>query len=167
MTTANTILLVTALASALISGLFYSYSCSVNPGLAQLPNAGYLAAMQAINKAILNPLFFASFIGTLLLLPLSTYMHYSQPVTLKCWLLIASTLIYLVGVFGVTVFGNVPLNEMLAKIDLQASTPDQLAAIRSEFEGSWNWFHTFRTISTVISLILLLAACLNAGDRSV
>jgi uncharacterized membrane protein len=46
--------------------------------LGQLSDVSYLSAMQAINKAIINPVFFLSFMGTLFLLPVSTYMHYGS-----------------------------------------------------------------------------------------
>lgn len=74
---ANIVLILAATAAALMAGLFYSWSCSVVPGLAKLSDANYLASMQAMNKAILNPVFFSSFFGTLLLLPISTFIHYN------------------------------------------------------------------------------------------
>src|SRR5206468_9628718 len=86
MTFANIILLATATTTALIAGLFYAYSCSVNAGLGKLSDAAYLAAMQSINREILNPLFFMSFMGTLLLLPVCTWVHYSKPVSLRFYL---------------------------------------------------------------------------------
>lgn len=79
----NLVLAATAILTALVAGLFYAYSCSVSPGLGRLPDAGYLSAMQSINRAIQNPVFFISFLGCLILLPLSTYLHYSSPVTLR------------------------------------------------------------------------------------
>ena len=106
------ILIITATATALIAGLFYAWSCSVVPGLARLNDAEYLASFQAMNRAILNPVFFASFMGTLVLLPLCTYLHYT-PGSVRFMLLLAASILYAVGVFGVTMAGNVPLNDML------------------------------------------------------
>lgn len=51
------ILVLTATATALIAGFFYAFFCSVNSGLGQLTNNEYLAAMQSINKSVLNPVF--------------------------------------------------------------------------------------------------------------
>ncbi len=67
--TSNVVLLITALLVALITGLWYAYSCSVNLGLGKLPDSEYLMGMQSINREILNLVFFATFMGTLLLLP--------------------------------------------------------------------------------------------------
>jgi uncharacterized membrane protein len=55
------VMVITATVTALIAGLFYAYTCSVNIGLGKLPDEGYIAAMQSINREILNLLFFVSF----------------------------------------------------------------------------------------------------------
>lgn len=157
------ILLLTALATALITGLLYSYSVSVNPGLAKMNDAGYLTAMQHINKAILNPLFFLSFFGTLLLLPLSCYLNY-QPSSVKFYLLLGAAVVYTVGMIGVTIFGNIPLNNMLEKYDVANASPAQLTAMRSAFETKWNMFHTIRTVASFISLVLVLIACIRQNN---
>ncbi|ACT96463.1 anthrone oxygenase family protein [Dyadobacter fermentans] len=163
MTTINLFLLATALTSGLIAGLFYSYSCSVNPGLGALPDAGYLSAMQSINRAILNPVFFFSFMGTLLLLPLSTYQHLGTGT--RFYLLLGATLVYVIGTFGVTAAGNVPLNELLSKMNLTGASTDELAAHRLRFEMPWNRLHAIRTYASVLSFVLVLLACLTPLDK--
>lgn len=163
MTFANIVLLITAFTTALIAGLFYSYSCSVNPGLGKLPDAGYLAAMQSINREILNPLFFMSFMGTLILLPVSTWMQYSSPAPARFYLMLAATIVYAVGTFGVTIMGNVPLNNALDSFNLQ-STSEVLHQQREMFEKPWNRLHSIRTIANAIALILVLAACIIKTD---
>ncbi len=75
----------TATATALMAGLFYAFSCSVNLGLARLSNAEYISAMQSTNRAIQNPIFFAAFFGAPILLPLSVFLHYGQPLTMRFW----------------------------------------------------------------------------------
>lgn len=164
MTTINLFLLSAALASGLIAGLFYSYSCSVNPGLGALSDANYLAAMQSINRAILNPVFFLSFMGTLLLLPLSTYQHFGMGT--RFYLLLAATLVYVIGTFGVTIAGNVPLNDALDKMNLTGASANELAAHRLKFEVPWNRLHTIRTYASVLSFVLVLLACLTTPDNS-
>ena len=154
------ILTLTATSTALIAGLFFAYSFSVNPGLARLEDAAYLSAMQSINRAIQNPVFFAAFLGTLILLPLSAWLHYSQPVTLRFWMLLASSLIYAAGVFGVTVLGNVPLNDVLDGINLQTSSAQDIAAQRAAFEIPWNRLNAIRTAASAVSVILVIMACL-------
>lgn len=167
MSFANITLFVAALCTALMAGLFYSYSCSVNPGLAKLPDAQYLSAMQNINRAILNPVFFAAFFGALVLLPLSAYLSYASPAGVRFWLLVVAAGVYAVGLFGVTAFGNVPLNGMLDGFDIASATVEDIKAMRRQFEVPWNRWHLVRTIAVVLSVALVLAACIAPGKRLV
>lgn len=159
-------LLITAVVMALISGLFYSYSCSVNLGLGRLSDSEYLRAMQEINRAILNPWFFASFMGTLIAMPVSTWLSYKYGSTVAFYLLLSATLIYTVGVFGVTIFGNVPLNEALDKFDIGTATSQQLKVQRTEFEIPWNRLNFIRTVANFVSLVLLMLALVFPDPKS-
>jgi uncharacterized membrane protein len=161
MTIPTMLLALTATCSALMAGLFYSYSCSVVLALKLLPDAEYIMAMQAINKAIQNPLFFTCFFGILLLLPLSTYLNYHQPVPLRFWLLLTAAILYIGGVFGVTALGNIPLNNELANFDLLTASKEAISLQRTHFEGRWNNLNTIRTISSFLSLVLVIIACIN------
>lgn len=167
MTIANIILALTTLTTALIAGLLYAYSCSVNAGLGQLSDANYILAMQSINRAIQNPLFLMSFMGTLILLPISTYLHYGQPQLNRFYFLLFATIIYAIGVIGVTAFGNVPLNNILDKFNVASNNADLIAFERAKFENSWNQWHLIRTIAAVITLILVILACLNKNEVTI
>lgn len=155
-TMTDLILITTALLLALMAGLFYSYSCSVNPGLKQLGDSEYIGAMQSINRAILNPVFFLSFMGALLFLPISVFLNFTTWDAPKFLLLLAAFILYACGTFGVTIFGNVPLNEALAAFDLKNASIAEISAARKNFEMPWNNLHLVRTIASVISLLLVL-----------
>lgn len=157
----NLLLTATAVTTALTAGLFFAWSCSVIPGLARLPDAGYIAAMQAMNKAILNPLFFCVFMGALVLLPLTAVCCYGHPLTLRWWLLATAAVLYGVGVFGLTMSGNVPLNESLDAFQLSSATTEEILARRLAFEGAWNKLHTIRAVVSVITLVLVIRACMT------
>ncbi len=49
------------LATGLMAGVFYAYAISVNLGLAEQPDAPYVAAMKEINEKIQNPCSFRPF----------------------------------------------------------------------------------------------------------
>ena len=166
MTVSNVILVLTTTCVALMAGLFYSYSCSVVLGLKLLPDAAYIASMQSINKAIQNPVFFISFIGSLLLLPVSTYLNYYQSPPMHFWLLLAATIVYFIGAFGVTALGNIPLNNALEKFDLLHASRETISLQRITFEARWNNLNVIRTISSIISLVLLIIACINSNKIS-
>jgi uncharacterized membrane protein len=151
------VLIITAVLTALIGGLFYAYSCSVVLGLGKLSDAEYLKAMQNINREILNPVFFLSFMGTAILLPLSAFLFRGHQ-SVFIFLLLA-TLAYLIGVFGVTAVGNVPMNDALDKFDISNSTILEIKQMRANFESRWNFLNNIRTIFSVISIILVACAC--------
>lgn len=159
MTLTSIILVVTATVTALIAGLYYAYSCSVNGGLGRLPDMIYLQSMQSINRVILNPAFLFSFMGTLFLLPLSAYLNYA-PASPRFILLTAAALVYAIGSFGVTIAGNVPLNDALDAFNLQSASAEELANMRTHFEAPWNKLHSIRTYATIVSLVLVIVACL-------
>ncbi|MCF2506129.1 DUF1772 domain-containing protein [Dyadobacter sp. CY107] len=151
-------LVLSALLTGLSAGLFYSYSCSVNPGLGKLADAEYLQAMQEINKAILNPTFFVSFMGSIVMLVLAGWLSYSGQHVFQFKMLLTATVIYVVGVFGLTVMGNVPLNDALASFDISSATASEIAQQRTLFEQPWNKFHAIRTLSAVAAFVFTLLA---------
>jgi uncharacterized membrane protein len=158
---ANFLLVLTATFSALMAGLFFAWSCSINAGLGRLSDIAYITAMQNINSAILNPLFFMVFFGAVILLPASTLVHYSQPISIRFWYLLAASIIYVVAVFGVTVFGNVPLNDALKNFQLQGASLQEIASQRLKFEGPWVHLNNIRTIGSIVSTVLVILACLS------
>jgi uncharacterized membrane protein len=159
------VLIITTIAIALITGLWYAYSCSVNPGLGRLSDDRYIAAMQEINRAILNPVFFSTFIGTLGLLPLCTWLCFDKLTTGQWMLMLTASILYLVGVFGVTILGNVPLNEALDKFDLAGASATEITAQRIKFEAPWNRLHAIRTTASFISLVLTIITCINYSSK--
>lgn len=156
----NLLLIVAATTTSLMAGLFYAWSFSVTPGFQKLSDSGYIAAFQACNRAIQNPVFLVCFMGTLLLLPLCTFMHYSQPVSTRFWLLLGASLLYAIGTFGVTITGNVPMNEVMDKFDLTKASAETIAHTRAAFETRWNNLNMIRTVSSILAVLLVIMACM-------
>jgi uncharacterized membrane protein len=161
MTTA--LMILTVLSTALITGFMYSYSVSVNPGLHAVSDEVYLRAMQSINRAILNPFFFISFMGTLILQPVNAYANFAHVNRLSSILFIVGAVLY-AGVFAVTIFGNVPLNEALANVDLDGTSSTDLQRYRSSFEEPWNRLHFLRTMACLASLVCVAVASVVRGS---
>ncbi|WP_462220797.1 anthrone oxygenase family protein [Ferruginibacter sp.] len=161
----NTILFFTALFTALMAGLFYSWSCSVTLGLSKLTDREYISAMQYLNREIQNPVFFISFFGAAILLPICSYMQYNQLLTAKFYLILSATIIYLAGVMAVTILGNIPLNQTLDKFNLTNATLAEIAKQRIAFEVKWNNLNMIRTVASIFSLILILIACICKTNK--
>jgi len=151
--------IITVLLTGLVAGLFYSYACSVTGALGRLSNREYIMAFQSINQAILNAWFFASFMGSLIALPLATWLSYRTDASF--WWLLSATFLYVVGVFGVTIFGNIPLNNMLEHFNINTASPQELLSLRERFENPWNKLNLIRTIAAVISFVLALLSLLK------
>jgi len=151
--------IITVLLTGLVAGLFYSYACSVTGALGRLSNREYIMAFQSINQAILNAWFFASFMGSLIALPLTTWLSYRTDASF--WWLLSATFLYVVGVFGVTIFGNIPLNNMLEHFNINTASPQELLSLRERFEHPWNKLNLIRTIAAVISFVLALLSLLK------
>jgi uncharacterized membrane protein len=148
--------------TGLIAGLFYSYSCSVNLGVSKLSDLEYLKAMKSINKEILNPWFFLSFTGSFVVIPLTTWLYYqSNGPDTSCYLLLGASIVYMVGVFGLTIVGNVPLNNSLDRLELGRVTQQEIKAKRFDFEIPWNRFHFIRMLANVVAFAILVLAIVN------
>lgn len=148
----------TATATGLMAGLFFAFSVSVNPGLGRLDNTAYLQSMQHINRAILNPVFLLCFLGAAALLAVSCFMQYGKPAPAGFWLMMGAAVVYIAGVLGVTMAGNVPLNDALDKFDIANATADKLQQLRDQFEAPWGRYHAVRTWANVVSFVLTLLA---------
>ncbi|MBN8854502.1 MAG: hypothetical protein BGO55_21460 [Sphingobacteriales bacterium 50-39] len=140
----------------LSTGVFFAWSCSVLPGLKLLSAREYVLAFQSMNRAIQNPVFLLCFLGAGIVLPVTTWMHRGDSV--QCGLLLAASVLYIVGVLGVTMAGNVPLNEALDKFDTGAATVEQMARQRELFEGPWMALHNWRSVAAVVSFMLSVLA---------
>ena len=161
MSAPNIFLIIAIVCVGLMSGLFFSYTCSVMPGLSRLDDFQYLSSLQSINRAIQNPVFFIVFFGVLITLPIATYLKYSQPVSASFWFLLAATIIYYLGAFLVTAIGNIPLNNSLDRIELATATKESLLSQRKIFEGKWTSLNLIRTVCSLLSFICSLLAFLS------
>jgi uncharacterized membrane protein len=150
--------IVAILLTGLVAGLFYSFDCSVIKGLGNLSDQEYLSAFKSINKAILNPYFFISFMGSLLVLPVAAWLSYNGAGTTSCYLLVAATIVYVAGVFGVTIWGNVPLNNLVERFDISTASQADIQALRQKFEGSWNRLNHIRTYAAILSFLLAIVS---------
>ncbi|SMO32430.1 Uncharacterized membrane protein [Saccharicrinis carchari] len=146
--------------TGLSAGLCFTWANVVTPGIARLNDMAYLQAFRQMNKAILNPPFIVVFFGAIFLIIATTILHWALP-SYMVWMLIGALVLYFVGVVLVTIFGNVPLNEMLDKTDLSELSLDGAKSLRDRFEDSWNKLHLVRTVTAIISFSLLLLTCVT------
>lgn len=152
------IVIVLMLTVALISGLLFSFTIAVSPGLKHLSDLDYLKAMKSINKEILNPLFLFCFFSPLLIFPLLIF--FQQNDGSNRWLLIAGFFTYII-VIGITATINVPLNNQLERFDLHNLSQLELTEFRKVFEKRWTFWNNIRSILSSISLVFLILLKVN------
>jgi uncharacterized membrane protein len=146
-----------ALGSGLIGGLFFAFSAFVMSALGRLPPAGGISAMQSINVAVLNPVFFAAFFGTAalsILLAIAAFAGWSGAASLY---LLAGSLLYLVGTILVTMVFNVPLNNRLATVSADSAAGTDLWKRYLSDWTVWNHVRTAASLAAAACFMMALA----------
>jgi uncharacterized membrane protein len=145
--------LVAAIGSGLIAGAFFAFSSFIMRALSKLPAAQGIAAMQRINVDVITPTFMAPFVGTALVcLLLAGWSALNLRSPNGPWLL-GGSLLYFLGVFGVTMVFNVPRNNELAAADPSSSEGE---AIWSDFLRTWTAWNTVRTLASLAAMVCFI-----------
>ncbi|MDQ3567913.1 MAG: DUF1772 domain-containing protein [Actinomycetota bacterium] len=151
--------------AGLISGFFYAYACSVTLGTAMLSDEQYIATMQAINATVRNGVFAMSFFGAAAFLLLAVVVHLPRLRSGRFALLALACVLYVGGGFLLTMLVNVPMNEDLATVNLDAPARI-LAEARAAYEEPWNFWNGVRTVFSTLAFGLCIAACLHKNKRA-
>lgn len=139
----------------LMAGLFFVFSVSVMRALAQLPPEQGMAAMQAINVSIVNPVFLVVFLGTPVACAWVLVSAVIQRHAPGAWYLIGGSVCYLVGALLVTALVNVPMNNALAAAN--PTNPDS-ARLWATYLTNWTIWNHVRTVASLVATILLSLA---------
>ena len=154
------ILALAILLTGLMAGIFFTWSNAVKPGIGKLSDIEYLRALQSMNRVILNNAFKIIFLGAIIVVALVPVFYFNLYPKNIFWLFVFTLVIYWIGVFGVTVSGNIPLNEILDKTNLESITSEEIKTLRKSIEVKWNNFNLIRCISSGITFILLIVSFL-------
>ncbi len=144
-----------ALSSGMVAGVFFAFSSFVMPALGRIQPDQGIAAMQSINVAVITPGFMLLLFGTgvislgLGIGAISRWGH-TGPI-----LILAASALYLMGCIGVTMGGNVPLNDALAAI---RPGSDDGAALWALYLREWTFWNHVRTAASAGTCALYIAA---------
>ncbi|WP_432948174.1 DUF1772 domain-containing protein [Kribbella sp. CA-253562] len=156
------VLLAATLSTGLVAGVFGIYANAIMPGLARTDDKTFVAAFQAIDRAIINPLFLGlGFLGSLVFTLLAGVLHLGE--TALPWIA-AAFVLYLITVV-VTIAVNVPRNDALKA----AGDPDSIdvTAARAAFdEARWRSFNLLRVVLNTVAFGLLAWALYLTGKSS-
>lgn len=151
------LIFIAALGCGVVAGVFFAFSTFVMPALARLAPEQGIVAMQAINVTAVTPAFMSLLFGTALICLLlgGAAVLGLSPAANRLALL--AGVIYLVGVIGVTIVGNVPLNDELAAIRPDAPTA---ANVWTHYLASWTALNHVRAAAPIASTVLFMLALL-------
>lgn len=147
-----------ALWSAVIGGVFSAFSEFIMSGLARAEPAGGIEAMQHINRTVIRTQFVA---GILLIAPLSLFLavygltHIEG--TARAAVIIAPA-VYLPTVFLMTLFGNVPMNNRLDRLNHKDSSAE---AYWRTYGRDWTRLNHVRSLGSVSTAVLYLIASVS------
>lgn len=152
------VVFVTALGCGLVGGVFFAFSTFVMSALARLPAREGIAAMQAINIAVITPLFMLALFGTgasCLFLAAYSLLGDRSP---GAPVLLGGALLYVLGNVVVTILFNVPRNDALARVDPASADGAQVWA---DYVISWTRWNHVRTVTALAASAALILALLN------
>lgn len=146
-----TLSLLLCLGAGTVGGVFFAFSTFVMRALGQLPPGSGIAAMQRINVVVLNPWFLGVFLGTAVLAAAGAVVALPSLPAPAAVLLLVAALLYLLGSFAVTMRGNVPRNERLARLEAASAEATEYWPV---YEREWTRWNHVRTVASLAS-----AAC--------
>jgi uncharacterized membrane protein len=143
-----------AIGCGLLAGLYFAFSAFIMTALARIEQAQGIAAMNAIDDAIVKSLFMPLFLGTTLTsaaLAVLAVFRWGEPGAAT---MLAGGVIHVTGMFAVTMIFNVPLNNALAAVD--PSSPEA-GLVWTRYLKDWTRWNHVRTIASVVASALFIA----------
>lgn len=144
---------IAAIGSGLMAGTYFAFSAFVMAAFARAAPTAGIEAMRAINATILGSAFMPLFFGTTLIaaaLAIMAAFRWGEP---GSGILMAAGLVYLVGMFLVTVVFNVPLNNRLVAAD-----PASVERLWRSYLATWTPWNHVRTGTSTLASGLYVAA---------
>lgn len=146
----NIAIIVAALSSGLLAGVYFAFSTFIMQAFARLPSDQGIAAMQSINTTIVRSPFIVLFLLTAALsifVAVMAILYWRGGTSV---LMLAGATLYIVVSLLSTMIFNVPLNDALDKVDGHSAESAQLW---STYLVDWTRWNHVRTVAS------LLAAC--------
>jgi len=157
------VLIAATMTMGLMAGVFGIYGNAIIPGLHRTDDRTFVAAFQAIDRAIINPAFMVTFFGTLALTALAALLHLTADGrSLLPW--IAAALVLYLLVVVITIGVNVPRNnEIKAAGDIDQMTDPH--GVRERFdEARWVRWNHLRTFASTVAFGLLAWVLVESGQ---
>ena len=163
MSVVSTVLMVLSLLVAgLSAGTFWIFTIAVMPGLDRAGGRAAMAAMNAVNRAIVNPAFLTVFLGGAVLPAAAGVLLFVTDEPAAGWWSVGAAAGYLLLCLSPTVAVNVPMNEALARRTVP-DTEEAAAAVWRGFRVRWVRWNTLRAVGGAGTVIAVAMAFLVRG----
>lgn len=150
--------LAAGLASALVAGVFLTFSDFVMKALVTAEPAGGIESMQRLNRTVFRSVFLALFVALApVSIGLAIYAIAALAGPAVAWI-IAAAVIYVPGVFFVTAFGNVPMNQRLDGMDHRSAEAADYWRTYGRVWTRWNHVRTIGSAATAVCFLLAAVA---------
>ena len=143
---------------SLVSGFIFTFAIVVMPGLSNLSDREFIRAFQVTDAVIQNnqPVFMFTWVGSIVSLVITIFTSVISFGLAETWLVVLLSVIYLLGVHGVTLAVHIPLNNHVQKVVIEELNDEAIKRERVQFERKWNVFNNIRTSISVSATLLLL-----------
>ena len=143
---------------SLVAGFLFAFALVVMPGIRSLNDREFIRAFQVMDRVIQNnqPIFVLVWVGSVVALMTSAVLGIGQLDGAGRLLTIFAALTYLLGVQLPTVTINIPLNNKLQTLDVNAMNETTQKAARKDFEPRWNLWNSIRTAFASLASALLM-----------
>ncbi|WP_328392711.1 anthrone oxygenase family protein [Nocardia sp. NBC_00416] len=157
-----TVLMAATVATGLMAGVFGIYALAIMPGLRSTDDRTFIGSFQAIDRAIVNPVFLLTFMGALVLSVVAALLNLGEGHRSVLLWAAAGAVLYLVAVV-ITVAVHLPLNDALKAAGDPSGLTDP-AAVRAAFaEARWVAWNIVRAATSGVAFVLLAWALVQWG----
>jgi len=147
-----------ALWSAIVGGNFSAFSEFIMSALKKTKPAGGIEAMQQINRDVIKTQFVAGILSIAVFSVLFALYSLAVFEGAALFTLILAALVYIPSVFLMTMFGNVPMNNALARLD-----HDSLDArfYWKKYTRTWTLLNHARSLGSILTSGLYVIAAIT------
>ena len=159
------LIVVAAVGSGLVAGVFFAFSTFVMPAIRRRPAPAAIAVMQEINLAAPNPLFMLALLGTALTsvgVAVTAVVDLGEPFAPFA---LAGAALYLVTIV-LTATYHVPRNNALAGVDPDAGDAAEVWARYAAEWTRWNHVRTIAPLAAAVAFTLGAARHLSRAEPS-
>lgn len=156
------VLIAAVLTTGLMAGVYGIYANAFMPGLAKTDDRTFVGAFQAVDRAIVNPLFLGlGFLGSLVFTLVAGLLSLGEEALV--WIAVAFVLNLATAIITIAV--NVPRNDAL-KAAGDPATIDVAAARAAFDEARWRRFNLIRAVLDLTAFALLTWAIYVTGQSA-